>query len=238
MRPRPAPDRVADRDFSLPRPGSRQQKVRHVDARDQQHERHGSEQGQQPASHVADHSFLKPRDLAVLAPLFREGPHGVGLPHLRCEGAPFRFQLSLQWQTRQPGDAVSPLCTGPQRDDIAAIGTDRGSTAASWRRGTRRPEASPRRRCEAPHPRGPPADDSRDPRQIAAARVRDSAPSRRRARVSGARDSNERPPERGRHAEDREEVRRHLTSGEPVGAARVAEKLTPSADLWSGQPLE
>ena len=84
----PCAERDADGDLLLARGRAREQQVRDVRARDEQHERHGAHHDQHGASHVADDGFDERHDVD------REGSVALVLfPNPRGDGGDVRVRL-------------------------------------------------------------------------------------------------------------------------------------------------
>ena len=62
-------ERLTDGHFASTRAGARQQKIRHVDAANQQHQPHGAKQQNQRLTDVADHAFLQRHQTHAAIPL-------------------------------------------------------------------------------------------------------------------------------------------------------------------------
>ena len=67
-------ERATNRYLALPGARSREQKIRHVRARDEEHEPHGSEHDEQSRPDVTDEAVLQQNDFAVRAPVGRKLP--------------------------------------------------------------------------------------------------------------------------------------------------------------------
>ena len=114
-------ERAADRHLPLPGARAGEQQVRHVRARDEEHESHGSENDEQTRPHVADEPVLQQDDFAVRAPRGRKLPERIGLPQLRRARPQFRLGLRRCRTWREPGDDLTTLPAAPERGGIAAI---------------------------------------------------------------------------------------------------------------------
>ena len=209
-------ERVADGDLTLTRAGPREQQIRDVRAGDQQHEADRAEHHQQARAHVADDLVLKRDDFAALAPRVREHPQRVGLAKIGYARAHLRLRARGGCAGREPGDGLTALTAAPQRASRRAIERERHPDL--------RLGGGERER------RGHDADDFARlavDQDLAADHVRIGAEALTPQRVAdddGARARQffiraKRPAERGRHAERREEVRRHVRADEAFGAA-------------------